>query len=70
MSSDASKSHDFQLVAFYEQMGAQFGTSVGVPLQPPRFVPSECESSKTLRQRVGGDRQLHFFHDTWVRGCV
>ena len=61
MSSDASKSHDFQLVAFCEQMGAQFGTSVGVPLQPPCSYPPSANQAKFFGRELEVTVNFTFF---------
>ena len=61
MSSYASKSQDFQLVAFCEQMRAQFEISGGVPLQPPGSYPPSANLAKPFGRELEVTVNFTFF---------
>ena len=51
-SSDVSKSLDFQLVVFCEQMGCHFCNFGGVPLQPPVSYPPSANPPKPFGREL------------------
>ena len=59
--SDASKSQDFQLVAFCEQTGGRFSTFDGVPLRPPGSYPPGANRAKPFDRKLEVTVNLRFF---------
>ena len=53
MSSDASKSRDFKLVAFCEQTGCRFCGFDGAPLRPPSSYPPSANRAKRTGSEFG-----------------
>ena len=66
-SPDVSKSQDFQLVVFCEQMGCRFCTFGGVPLQPPSSYPPSANRAKPVGSELEGTIILQVFmtHGSW-----
>ena len=67
-SSDASKSRDFKLVAFYEQTGCRFCRFDGAPLRPPGSYPPSANRAKRTGSEFGMTVSLKTFTSVGLKG--
>ena len=68
MSSDASKSRDFKLVAFCEQTGCRFCGFDGAPLRPPSSDPPSANRAKRTGSEFGMTVSLKTFTSVGLKG--